>query len=82
MHETTQGIPSKKGILQFVEPTGQGSIVSLEDDFSEAELDTFTKLVEGVWKHIKHLDLPDTSSYEQSYRGILAFEQDIIDNNI
>lgn len=76
------GYTVKKGILQFVEPTGQGSIVSLEDDFSEAELDTFTKLVEGVWKHIKHLDLPDTSSYEQSYRGILAFEQDIIDNNI
>ena len=72
----------QKGVLQFVEPTGQGSIVSLEDDFSDAELDTFRKLLEGVWGRIKNLDLPDTSGYEQSYKGILAFEQDIIDNNI
>lgn len=70
----------ERGVLQFVEPTQQGSIVSLEDDFSGAELETFAKLIDGVWKRIKALDLPDTSAYEQSYKGILAFEQDIIDN--
>jgi len=35
-----------------------------------------------VWQRIITLDLPDISKYEQSFKGILAFEQDLVDNTI
>jgi DNA helicase-2/ATP-dependent DNA helicase PcrA len=67
-----------KGVLQFVEPAPNRDIVALEAEFSADELRQFEELISAVWKHIIALDLPDTSSYEQGYKGILAFEQDLI----
>jgi DNA helicase-2/ATP-dependent DNA helicase PcrA len=66
------------GCLQFVEPTPRGEILSLEACATAEELDTFRKLIEVVWKKIMALDLPDTSEYEQSYKGMVAFEQDLL----
>ncbi len=70
------------GIMQFVEPTSYGDIVSLQIEFSKDELDYFKQLINAVWTHITELDLPDISVYEPSYKGILAFEQALIDNII
>jgi DNA helicase-2/ATP-dependent DNA helicase PcrA len=72
----------EQGILQFVEPTKSGEILSLEALFDKNDLDRFKKLIVAVWKRIITLDLPDTSGYEQSLKGILAFEQDLLDNTI
>lgn len=72
----------ERGILQFVEPTKDGQILALEDDFSPEELEEFQKLITIVWNKITTLDLPDVSSYEPAYKGILAFEKDLIDGNI
>jgi DNA helicase-2/ATP-dependent DNA helicase PcrA len=66
-------------IIQYVEPTSSGDVVALHADFTTDEYERFTRLVTAVWKHITTLDLPDTSSYEQSYRGILAFEAALVD---
>ena len=66
------------GCLQFVEPTARGEILSLEACATAEELDTFRKLIEVVWKKIMTLDLPNTSDYEQSYKGMVAFEQDLL----
>ena len=66
------------GCLQFVEPTTRGDILSLEACATAEELDTFRKLVEVVWRKIMALDLPETSSYDQSYKGMVAFEQDLL----
>lgn len=71
-----------RGVLQFVEPTKDGQILDLQDDFQDAELDEFRRLVIAVWKKITSLDLPNIDSYEPSYKGILAFEQDLLDENI
>lgn len=71
-----------KGVLQFVEPTKDGQILALEDDFSEAELDEFRQLLVAVWNKIITLDLPLVDTYEQNYKGILAFERDLIDGNL
>ncbi|MGK2896643.1 MAG: ATP-dependent DNA helicase [Candidatus Saccharimonadales bacterium] len=71
-----------KGILQFVEPTPGGIIVSLELEFNPNELIQFTKLIGIVWEHITRLDLPDTSSYSQDFKGIKAFEADLLDGKI
>ncbi len=71
-----------RGILQFVEPTPGGVVTSLQTDFSSDEQDQFALLINAAWKRIVNLDLPDISSYDQSLKGILAFEQDLIDNTL
>ena len=70
------------GMMQFVEPTNNGEIVSLSLDFEPLEIQRFTQLVKAVWRHITQLDLPDISDYPPSYKGVLAFEQDLIDDVI
>ncbi|MDD3035647.1 MAG: PD-(D/E)XK nuclease family protein, partial [Candidatus Saccharimonadaceae bacterium] len=75
------GFSVEKGMIQFVQPDTFGNILApLEIEFDEQELQNFARLVEAVWSQIINLELPDTSSYEQSIKGILAFEQDLIDN--
>lgn len=68
------------GVLQFVEPTSRGEIVNLETDFDDSELERMRQLISAAWQHITTLDLPDISAYEPTLKGILAFEQDLIDN--
>jgi hypothetical protein len=70
----------EKGCLQFVEPTPRGDILSLEASCSPEELETFRLLIKAVWNKIMTLDLPDTSTYEQNYKGMLAFEKDLLKN--
>lgn len=70
------------GTMQFVEPTPTGEILSINTDFSDSEMTEFTKLINAAWDHITKLDLPDVSGYDASFKGILAFEQDLIDDII
>lgn len=72
----------KQGVLQFVEPTQDGEIVELSDSFTQSELQEFRQLVNKVWERIVNLDLPPTDTYEPTYKGVLAFEQDLIDDSI
>ena len=71
-----------RGIMQFVEPTKNSEILHIETDFNNEDIDNFKKLINAVWAHIINLNLPDTSNYAQSYKGILDFEQDLINNII
>jgi hypothetical protein len=77
-----RGFIVEKGIMQFIEPTISGDIASLDTEFNKDELDRFILLINAVWNHIKQLNLPDVTKYEPTYKGILAFEQDLIDNLI
>jgi len=70
------------GTLEFVEPSRSGEIATLELDFDPEELTRFKLLIGKVWQHIINLDLPDTSEYEPTYKGLLAFEQDLLDDII
>lgn len=72
----------QKGCLSFVEPTKTGEISHLEFEFDSEDLERSRLLIAAVWKHITSLDLPDTSKYEPSYKGLLAFEQDLVDGDI
>jgi DNA helicase-2/ATP-dependent DNA helicase PcrA len=69
----------EKGVLQFIEPTRTGEIVALEAQFSQDDLERFANLIQKVWQRIVTLDLPDISDYEPTYKGILAFEVDLLD---
>ncbi|MDO4781345.1 MAG: ATP-dependent DNA helicase [Candidatus Saccharibacteria bacterium] len=68
------------GRLQFVEPHPQtGEILALEEQFSDEEVAEFARLIDIVWRRIMTLDLPDISGYSPDYKGMLAFEQDLLD---
>jgi DNA helicase II / ATP-dependent DNA helicase PcrA len=69
------------GALSFVEPTRDGEIIQLDMAYDSAELERFKKLIIAIWRRIQALDFPDTSHYEPNYKGILAFEDDIIDED-
>jgi len=77
-----RGYKVEAGIMQFVEPNTSGDIIALDTAFESEELKRFAELINAVWKRIIKLDLPDISEYEQSYKGMLAFEQDLLDNSI
>ena len=68
-----------RGVLQFVEPTPRGDIMAIEATFSEHELAEFAHLIQRVWQKIMALDFADVSEFDPSYKGIIAFEQSIID---
>lgn len=70
------------GVLQFIEPTSVGNIIELEATFTTEELQDFTQLINAVWKRIITLDLPDISEYDNSLKGILAFEHDLVDDTL
>lgn len=67
------------GILQFVEPDARGETHALSQTFTDEELERFTKLIQAIWHCITTLDFPDVSEFELNYKGILAFEEYIID---
>ena len=71
-----------RGHLEFVEPNRSNEVCSLELSFDKEELERFSRLIAKVWKRIITLDLPDTSVYEQNYKGLLAFEDDLLEDRI
>ncbi|MDB5177897.1 MAG: UvrD/REP helicase [Candidatus Saccharibacteria bacterium] len=66
--------------LQFVEPTLGGEILSLDFSFDDEECKRFEQLIERVWQHITALDLPDISQFEPTYKGMLAFEDFLLES--
>ncbi len=66
------------GILEFVEPDEDGAIQILETTFTREELQQFSQLLQIVWDHIMTLNLPDTSNYPATFKGILQFEADLL----
>ena len=66
------------GCLQFVEPTAHGDILSLEAACTEDELAEFQRLIHAVWTKITSLDFPDISGYSPDFKGMIAFEHDLL----
>ncbi len=56
---------SEKDLIRSYTPT--------KEDIAETE-----RLIDVVWQRIMKLDFPDTSSYEQSYDGIVKFQEDLL----
>ena len=74
------GYVVESGVLQFIEPSYKGEVLSLESSFSSQELEEFSRLIQVVWSCIINLDLPDTSNYSDDYNGMMAFEKYLLDN--
>jgi DNA helicase-2/ATP-dependent DNA helicase PcrA len=66
--------------LWFVE---EEKFTELVLDATDMEIERTRKLVEAVYKKIITLDItPDTSKYGETYKGLLQFEDDIINEII
>lgn len=70
------------GQLAFIEPTKAGESIVLSLDLNQEDIEHTRALIEAVWKRIILLDLPDTSGYSDDFKGVLAFEQDLIDETV
>lgn len=71
------------GALEFVEADDNGKLVPpLVVTFTDKELQHFEALIAAVWQHIQDLNFPDVSSYPKNFKGILDFENDLINGDI
>ena len=57
-------------------------MVELSLEPSTEDVERTKKLIGIVYKKIKALDFPDVSGYSKDYKGILAFEEDLLTGKI
>ena len=73
-------MPVERLSLWFVE---EEVFTELVLDTNDAEVERVKKLVEAVYKKIVNLDItPDVSKYGETYKGLLQFEEDLIEGKI
>ncbi len=73
-------LPVGKLSLWFVE---EETFTELVLDASDIEIERTRKLVEAVYKKIVTLDIvPDISGYGETYKGLLQFEEDLIEGRV
>lgn len=68
--------------LEYVEGNGDANIVELSLQPSDDDVERTKKLIGIVYKKIVSLDFPDVSAYAKDYKGILAFEEDLLSGKI
>ena len=56
--------------------------LSLELNIESSEEERIKILISKVWDHISNLNFPDTSKYPKTLKGIISFENDLIDDKI
>jgi DNA helicase-2/ATP-dependent DNA helicase PcrA len=64
--------------LEFIEASPSEKIIVLPFLIDKETKDRVLKLASIVYSKILSLDFPDTSSYPQTLKGILAFENDLL----
>ncbi len=72
----------KVGNLEFLEADINGEIVVLPFAIDEEIKERVRRLANVVCDKIHKFDFPDTSKYSQNYKGILEFEEDLLNNKI
>ncbi len=71
-------IPVTLLALEFVESAKDGEIIQLPYYPSVEEMERLKKLIGIVYSKIMNLDFPDVSNYDQTLKGIIQFEEDLI----
>lgn len=72
-----QGYTVTDAYLEFVEPDENGRIQELHLVFDEQEQRQIEQLALNIWQRIQNLEIPDTSEYSQTLKGIEDFENDL-----
>lgn len=70
-----------RGVLEFVEPKN-GELVDLPLNISADEVARTSELIKIVYQKIRNLDFPDSTEYSKNLKGIIAFEDDLLDGKI
>lgn len=69
----------EEGRIEFIEPKGK-KIISLPLQITDEDVDRVSRLIKIVHEKIINLDFPDISKYSKDIKGILAFEEDLLDS--
>ncbi|MFO0882327.1 MAG: ATP-dependent DNA helicase [Candidatus Saccharimonadales bacterium] len=67
--------------LTFVEPDDNDRINDLAINYQAEDIERTKQLIQAIWKRIITLDLPDTSQFSADLKGIIAFEDWLIDQS-
>lgn len=73
---------AEQGKLVFVEPTEDGKIAELTLVYTPAEIERTKQLITAIWNRIMALDFPDVSDYSKDLKGIIAFEDWLIETDV
>jgi DNA helicase-2/ATP-dependent DNA helicase PcrA len=71
-----------KGILEFVEPTTSGKNIDLSLDIDNASVERLKRLIKIIYKKITELDFPSIENYSKDINGIIAFENDLLNDKV
>lgn len=71
-----------QGILEFITPNEKNEITFLEYNITNDDVSRLQKLIDIVYNKIINLDFVDVSHYSQDYKGIMQFEEDLLNNKI
>jgi uncharacterized protein YprB with RNaseH-like and TPR domain len=69
-----------KGRLVFIEPTDDDNLAELTLEYNNDDIERLKLLINAIWQKVQNLDFPDTSGYEPTLKGILAFEDYLINS--
>ncbi len=72
----------KVGNIEFLEANNFGKIIILPLEITSELKNRVQKLTKIVYEKIQNLDFPDTSRYSQNIKGILEFEEDLINGKL
>ena len=75
-------VPIASLMLEYVEGNSTASTVELSLDPTQEDVDRLKKLVGIVYKKITALDFPDIGAYSKDFKGILQFEEDLLNGKI
>lgn len=79
---TFQDYKVEVGNLEFIEANKQGKIDILSFEIDQEIKKRVKRLANAVCQKIHNLDFPDTTRYSQNYKGVLQFEEDLLNGNI
>jgi hypothetical protein len=69
----------REGALEFLEPV-KGTIIEVPLQLEDREVSRVRALTEKVYEKIMNLDFPDTSTYLSDLKGMIAFEDDLLES--
>lgn len=72
----------KVGQIIFAEADKKKKIHTLELLIDDELLEKVRKLINAVYRKIKNADFPDISKYSENLKGILQFEEDLLNEKI
>jgi len=69
------------GTLEFITPE-ENNLINLSLAIQSEDVARLEKLIQIVYRKIQSLDFPDTENYSKDIKGILMFEENLLDGGV